>query len=273
MSKVRMFSFAAGAALLLCTAGSAQAVAVHIQKTLRPDTRSVGHKPHVHTAAAPVTLTQSNDPNTIQDNVSVACSAGGITTVNQWMRRFDLDGDHGISGQFCATSIDYGVELLSGGAPLHVQTHCYAAFSPGIIDLAQLTPSGDPGADFAGTDGTLYFANAVVGGCCTGSADDMIGEVTGASDCTATGSCQFFLGANSLGQTDPSYLGAADCGITNPTDLALIGFPTDHILISINGDTEGGTSGTPAMGSMGIMILVLALLGGSAIFLRRQVIG
>lgn len=274
MSKVRMFSLLAGAALILCTGSAANATphsGAHIQKTLRPNSRAIGIKPHVHTVAAPVTLTQSVDPNTIEDGISVACSAGGITTINQWMRRFDLDGAHGITGNFCATSVDYGVEVAAGAAQVTVATHCYSANTPGIIDLGQLATQDT--VTFNSADGSLFFANATVGGCCNGSTDDMVVEVGGSSDCTLTGTCQFFLGANDNGQTGPGYIGAADCGIVNPTDLALIGFPGDHIVVSVNGDDGGGSGQTPAVGPMGIMIMVLALLGGSAIFLRRQVIG
>lgn len=268
-----MFSLVAGAALVLCTAGSAAQAVPTFSKTLKPRSGAVGHAHH--TTAAPISLTQNNDPNTIQDGVSVACSGGGITTANTWMRRFDLDGDHGISGQFCATSLDFGVELLTGSTALTVATHCYSANTPGIIDLGQLAPQDS--VTFNGTDGALYFQNTTVGGCCTGSSDDMVVEVTGA-DCLGGGAClQFFIGANSLGQTGPSYLAAADCGIVNPTDLALIGFASDHVVMTVNGDDAGGSGGsgggTPAMGPIGIMLTVLALLGGSAIFLRRQVIG
>ena len=35
----------------------------------------------------------------------------------------------------------------------------------------------------------------------------------------------FFIGSNAAGQTAPSYLAAAACGVTEPTDTAAIGFP------------------------------------------------
>jgi len=271
MSKVRTFSYMAGAVLALCTAGSLAQAAVtpHIQTTGRPNTRAEAKAERTRSAAAPVTLTQNVDPNTIQDGVSVACSAGGVTTSNTWMRRFDLDGQHGITGPFCATSVDFGVELLTGGTQLTVATHCYNANTPGVIDLGQLATQDS--VSFAGADGSLYFQNTAVTGCCTGATDDMVVEVTGA-DCLGSGAClQFFIGANSLGQTGPGYIGAVDCGINNPTDISLIGFPNDHIVLSVNGDAD--VPGTPAIGPLGIMVLVLSLLGGSAIFLRRQVIG
>jgi hypothetical protein len=50
----------------------------------------------------------------------------------------------------------------------------------------------------------------------------------------------FFIGSNAGGQNDPSYIAAADCGLTNPGDLAGIGFPNMHIVMVVNGDDGGG---------------------------------
>jgi hypothetical protein len=274
MSKVRTFSVVVGAALILCTAGSALAARAnqpHFNKSVLAERHldQIGRK--LRATAAAVSLTQSVDPNTIEDGLSVACSAGGVSTSNTWMRRFDLDGDHGIAGQFCASSLDFGVEILAGGTDLTVATHCIGngVNTPGIIDLGQLALQDS--VTFSGTDGSLYFQNTAVGGCCTGATDDMVVEVT-SEDCLGGGGClQFWFGANDNGQTAPSYLGAADCGIVNPTDLALIGFPGDQIVMTVNGDDD--SPGTPAIGPLGIMVMVVVLLGSSAFFLRRQVIG
>ena len=50
---------------------------------------------------------------------------------------------------------------------------------------------------------------------------------------------QFFPGANSAGQTGPSYVAADDCGIPDPVALADLGFPDSHNVLVVNG-TEGG---------------------------------
>jgi hypothetical protein len=46
---------------------------------------------------------------------------------------------------------------------------------------------------------------------------------------------QFYIGANSAGQSGPSYISAPDCAVTNPTDLALFGFPNSHTVLNVNG--------------------------------------
>ena len=40
------------------------------------------------------------------------------------------------------------------------------------------------------------------------------------------------------GQTAPSYLAAAACGVTEPTDTAAIGFPGMHIVMNVTGDAD-----------------------------------
>jgi hypothetical protein len=46
----------------------------------------------------------------------------------------------------------------------------------------------------------------------------------------------FRIGSNNLGQTAPSYLAAAACGITEPATTAAIGFPDMHIVMNVSGD-------------------------------------
>ena len=46
---------------------------------------------------------------------------------------------------------------------------------------------------------------------------------------------------NPDGQTDPSFIAAADCGAAEPTDLAILGFPGMHIVMNVTG--AGGCDG------------------------------
>lgn len=54
----------------------------------------------------------------------------------------------------------------------------------------------------------------------------------------------FFMGTNDDGQTGPSYIRAEDCGVATPTNIADIGFPDAHFVMSITGkvDLVVGTS-------------------------------
>jgi len=46
----------------------------------------------------------------------------------------------------------------------------------------------------------------------------------------------FFIGSNNLGETDPSYIMAPTCGITEPTLISAVGFPNNHYVINVNAD-------------------------------------
>jgi hypothetical protein len=47
---------------------------------------------------------------------------------------------------------------------------------------------------------------------------------------------RFFPGANSLGETDPSWISSAGCAITTPITYASIGFPTCQLVMSVTGE-------------------------------------
>src|SRR4030095_10322147 len=49
------------------------------------------------------------------------------------------------------------------------------------------------------------------------------------------GGHSFFIGSNVAAETGPSYLSAASCGLTTPTDTAAIGFPNMNIVFNVNG--------------------------------------
>ncbi|HPT44058.1 MAG TPA: HYR domain-containing protein, partial [Paludibacteraceae bacterium] len=59
----------------------------------------------------------------------------------------------------------------------------------------------------------------------------------------------FYIGSNSNGQTDTTYLAAADCGITEPTDIAAIGFPGMQIILDINSIGSTTTQMISGLGS------------------------
>lgn len=48
----------------------------------------------------------------------------------------------------------------------------------------------------------------------------------------------FFIGANAAGQSGPSYIKAASCGLSTIGDLAGIGFPNMHIVMTVLGNNQ-----------------------------------
>ncbi len=67
----------------------------------------------------------------------------------------------------------------------------------------------------------------------------LVVEVVTADGINVTGD-SFFIGSNPDGQTAPSYLAAADCGVSEPTDTASLGYPGMHIVMEVDGDEQSG---------------------------------
>ncbi|HRQ41014.1 MAG TPA: DUF4397 domain-containing protein [Chloroflexota bacterium] len=186
-----------------------------------------------HTLNAPVgqtTITHSASQNIVSGN-SVSCNAGGLHTDNSYIRRFNL-ADFGITDQFDVTEVSFGVELASGATgsqPITVNLYTWDPGDP--FTFANFTLVGTSSVDVP--DQTLsIFTVPVAGSLPPGST--LVVEVFTPSGQAAGNS--FFVGSNADGQTAPSYLAAAACGVVEPTDTAAIGFPNMHIVMNVTGD-------------------------------------
>jgi len=201
---------------------------------------------------SPLAITQNVDPNTIVAGTSVACAEGGMTRDNGYWRLYDLDADHGLAGEFCTKSVDYGIETATGPQSITANVYCLDEGLPFL--LVFLTLEGT--ASQPQPDADLEFFNIEVAGCCDAGTRDMAVELL-SEDCVESGTCtRLFIGFNDLGQTAPSYISAPDCGITDPFDLTLLDFPTDHLIQVVNGSETAGDCfccgcGTPACSSCG----------------------
>jgi hypothetical protein len=219
---------------------------------------------------APVSITQSNDPYTIEAGVSVACSNGVYTLENAYLRLFDLDDDHGLTGMFAAENVDWGMETLTGTLPIDVNIYCLDDGLPFLYTFMNLVGSGTTQA----VDGQLLFYNTTVSGACDSATQRMAVELFG-DDCEILGTCTlYWIGMNALGQTAPSYIASASCGLPDPFYDGFIFW--QHLVMVVNGndgglpdDDDGGD--VPATTAVGAVLLLLILLGSGAYFLRRRV--
>jgi hypothetical protein len=218
-------------------------------------------------ALSPQSITQSNDTATVVTGTSVHCPTAGVQT--HWWRLFDLDDDHNLTGMFCAEDIDYGIESLAAAQVLTIRVHCLTEGMPFVN--ANLVLQSTTAVPHAPTSLTLHNAVLTTTGCCDSATEDMALQLS-------TAAPGFFVGCNNLGQSAPSFIsasGAGNCGVPEPADLASIGFPNSHLLLVVNGDGEttgdgGSGDGVPASTNLGMLLMVLALLGSSAYFLRRK---
>ena len=59
------------------------------------------------TAVQALSITQNLDPTTILDSGSASCNVDGVHVDNSYLRRFFLNLDHGISGSYEVSSVDF----------------------------------------------------------------------------------------------------------------------------------------------------------------------
>ena len=191
-----------------------------------------GQIPIMYSADA-VTITQSTDPvNIVAGSVACNDNVTGFTTANSYFRAFTLSS-FGINNPFNVTSVQIGIEEASSTNPdQQVTVNLYAG--------AAGFPTGFPGSfTLIGTvtdniaPQTLTLYSFTVAGTVP-AGEDLIVEIF-TPDGQTLGNA-FFIGSNAAGQTAPSYIMAADCGLATPGDLAGIGFGNMHIVMSVTGD-------------------------------------
>jgi hypothetical protein len=110
-------------------------------------------------------------------------------------------------------------------------------------------PAGFPGSlTLIGTtmtnvaDQSLTIINIPVTGTAAPGAELVVEVFTPSGEAAGT---LFFIGSNSAAETGPSYLRAADCGVTTPTTTGALGFPDMHIVMNVNGcEQVAGTGPT-----------------------------
>jgi hypothetical protein len=177
-----------------------------------------------------VTITHSASQSIVAGSVS--CNAGGLHTDNSYWRAFNLSS-FGISGSYTVTDVSIGVETAtSTGASQQVTCNLYTS--------SQVFPAGFPGSlTLIGTSTidvtpqSLTMLNIPVAGVAS-AGSELVVEIFTPSGQTLGNS--FFIGSNGLGQTGPSYISAATCGITTPSTTTAIGFPNMMIVMNVTGN-------------------------------------
>lgn len=221
-------------------------------------------------AGGPIVLTQNVDPLTIIVANSVSCNGGGLHADNSYLRRFDLDGEFGIAAPFVVEAVDVGVETATGaGGSQPISVIAYSIANADALTFANLVEVGRIDttiADASQIVETFTFTSTEI----NPSTDDLVIEVF-TPDGQAAGH-SFFIGSNNLGETAPTYLAAATCGITEPTPTGTIGFPQMHLVMSVSGSTAGNpppeTQPVPTLSNLGLILLSLMLAGLALVAIR-----
>ena len=178
-----------------------------------------------------VTITHSASQDVVALN-SAACSGGGTTRENGYLRTFVLE-DFDITSDFEVTNVSFGIESLSQAQDVTVKLYTL----DGELLYANLTLIGSAVASLSPQ--SLTIVDVPVSGTAP-AGSTLVVEI----DVPDMPSGRFFVGSNPDGQTAPSYLRSATCGLPEPTPTDEVSFPDMHIVMNVTGET-GGAEGLP----------------------------
>ena len=200
---------------------------------------------------SPVSITQSASLTIVALN-SVSCNNGFGHTDNSYMRRFDLDGMYGFAGPFAVSSVDIGLEAVisSSGGPQPISVRLYTIPNAAPLVFANLTLIGTANLNIPQQSLTLLNV-PVVGVVANSATHDLVVEAF-TPDGQVAGNL-IWVGSNALGETGPTYIAAAGCGIGQPTPLAAIGFPQMQMVMVVNGDQQPTAVASTTFGKLKAM--------------------
>jgi hypothetical protein len=183
------------------------------------------------------TITQSTNTATVTSGNSVSCNGGAplfLHTDNSYYRAFTLASFNPPLDnlQFMVQSVSIGVEQADGtpdgpGGTQSIEIRLFATLGP-----ARSTEN----VVVADQTLTILPVAMTVQPVLLNASDILAVEVF-----TPTGQVlgnSFFIGSNALGQSAPSFIRAASCGIAEITNLASIGFANMHIVMTVSGNNQ-----------------------------------
>src|SRR6185503_17820859 len=191
----------------------------------------------------PTVITQSSS-QTVTTGNSVSCNGGTpgfFHSDNSYWRAFSMAG----LPTYNVTSVSFGIETANAAGtgttqPINVRLYVQAT---GTFPGGTRTQIATTTVQVA--DQTLTVLNVPLVAVVPGGTTQLIMEVN-SPDGQAAGH-SFFIGSNAAAESGPSYLSAASCGITTPTDTAAIGFPNMNIVFNVNGGCVSTPTPTPGV--------------------------
>jgi len=242
-SRVILRGFVSGVLFLAVTAALP---AQQLSKNGRPAAAPFG-PPHVDVIGA-TSITQSTNTVTVTTGNSVSCNGGSPTffhTDNSYYRAFTLSAFNPPLDQlqFMVQSVTIGIEQSNAAGtgttqPITVNIYNASANPPTVATLGPVLSTVTANvSDQANTTLTIPLTTQPVFLTATGI---LVVEIFTPSGQVAGHS--FFIGSNALGQSGPSFIRAASCGVTEITNLASIGFANMHIVMVVNGNSQAPVS-------------------------------
>ena len=179
-------------------------------------------------------ITQSTSQAITATN-SVSCNTGGLHADNAYSRSFAMSA---FPAGFDLCAVEIGIEQATSGvggaqpATVNVYSHTGAAYPGGTTVLVSTQALSV--ADQSATILSVPITGNIPAGA------DLVVEVF-----TPNGQADghtFFIGSNNGGESGPSFIEAADCGITTPTATSSIGFPEMQIVLNARGSAAGAAT-------------------------------
>lgn len=201
-------------------------------------------RPHAEAGpqAPPAQLTTTvthSDSQTLVPGTSAACSLdlGATTTANGFLRTFTLADFH-IGGHFDVTEVQVGIENVT--VPVTAAVNLYTMVDPAEpLTYDNLDSIGSAEREIAPQ--ALNMVSIPV----TGHAEEGTTLVVELDVPDLTGVGGFWPGANSAGQSAPTYVRAQRCGAPDPVEAADLGAPGMHLVMNVTGQTEMPTCDVP----------------------------
>ena len=185
------------------------------------------------------TISQSESMEVAEAN-TIACTAQGFATApNSYFRYFELEDDHGITGAYTITSVEFGIETLAtntaGSHPitvsLYATTGSRSQFMDNFSDMTNITLVGEETIDV--DDQELMLVTADVDGVVP-AGSNLIVELSYEGD--EEGNTILFLGSNDAGESGPTYIMSTGCEINDPIEIADVANGAEiHIIMSVTG--------------------------------------
>lgn len=208
-----------------------------------PRERSGGVANAVDASLAAQTITQSTS-TTITAANSVSCNGGSpnfFHTDNSYYRGFTLSAFPALTlPQFLVQQVTVGIEQATGASGSQPVTLTIwkatanpiggAANPPGNNSVSTLAVSV-PNQNL--TQFPMILSTQPV---LLVASDILAVELFTPNGQVASNT--FFIGSNAGGQSAPGYIKAAPCGVNSITDLAGIGFPNMHVVMSVLGNNQ-----------------------------------
>lgn len=174
------------------------------------------------------TLSQSSSEVITAGNaISCGNNETGTTNANQFLRAFTLS-DFGIDSAFAVSSIRFGIEALSVEVPVTINLYTLdGSLSYFNLQRVATTTTVQPAQSLSLVD--VPITASIPAGA------TLVLEVEIPDLESLNGN--FVPGSNAAGQSAPSFIAAARCNAAEPRDLAEIGFPDMHLVMSVTGES------------------------------------